>query len=69
MQANELLHGRLAMVGFAAAVMNQLRWGGVYGPGPLAQVRERWHSSESADRRPWLSFVRPLPSGPEGSIC
>ncbi len=37
-QANELFHGRLAMLGFAAALINQMRMGGLAGPGPLAQV-------------------------------
>jgi len=35
---NELFNGRAAMVGFFAAVVGQLLQGGVYGPGPLAQV-------------------------------
>jgi hypothetical protein len=47
-QANELLHGRLAMLGFAAAVINQLRLGGVYGPGPLAQVRTTAFSTSTS---------------------
>jgi hypothetical protein len=38
LQANELFNGRLAMLGFAAAVVQQLRMGGAYGPGPVAQV-------------------------------
>jgi len=37
-KANELFNGRLAMLGFAAAVIQQLRMGGLYGPGPIAQV-------------------------------
>jgi hypothetical protein len=40
LQANELFNGRLAMLGFAAAVFQQLRMGGVYGPGIVAQVAE-----------------------------
>lgn len=34
-KANELLHGRLAMLGFAAALVQEARMGGA---GPLAQV-------------------------------
>lgn len=35
---NELFVGRVAMIGFAAAIIGQLMMGGVLGPGPLAQV-------------------------------
>jgi len=44
-KANELFNGRLAMLGFAAAVLQQLRLGGVYGPGPVAQVAEFLNTS------------------------
>jgi len=37
-KANELFVGRTAMIGFAAALLGQLRQGGLQGPGPLAQV-------------------------------
>lgn len=37
-KANELLHGRIAMLGFLGVLLNQLRLGGYTGPGPLAQV-------------------------------
>jgi photosystem II protein len=37
-KANELFHGRLAMIGFAAALVQEGRLGGV---GPLALVSER----------------------------
>jgi len=37
-KANELFVGRTAMIGFAAAILGQLRQGGLQGPGPLAQV-------------------------------
>jgi photosystem II protein len=37
-KANEVFNGRMAMIGFAAAILQQLRLGGLYGPGPLAQV-------------------------------
>jgi len=35
---NELFNGRASMVGFFAAIVGQLLQGGLYGPGPLAQV-------------------------------
>jgi hypothetical protein len=35
---NELFTGRLAMLGFAAALLQQLRIGGLNGPGPLGQI-------------------------------
>jgi len=35
---NEVFQGRLAMLGFAAAIINQLRLGGLTGPGVLAQI-------------------------------
>jgi hypothetical protein len=38
LQANELFVGRVAMVGFAAAVIGQFLMGGLHGPGPVAQV-------------------------------
>jgi hypothetical protein len=38
LQANEVFNGRLAMLGFLAAVLQQLRLGGYSGPGPIAQV-------------------------------
>jgi hypothetical protein len=37
-KANEVFNGRAAMIGFAAAILQQLRLGGLYGPGPIAQV-------------------------------
>ncbi|KAJ9531841.1 hypothetical protein QJQ45_022048, partial [Haematococcus lacustris] len=37
-KANEVFNGRLAMLGFAAAVFQQLRMGGYSGPGIIAQV-------------------------------
>jgi hypothetical protein len=40
LQANELFNGRMAMLGFAAAIIQQLRMGGVNGPGTIAQVAE-----------------------------
>jgi len=36
-KANELFNGRMAMLGFAAALAHQLVLGGLNGPGPLAQ--------------------------------
>jgi len=39
-KANELFNGRLAMLGFAAAVFQQMRLGGVDGPGTIAQVAQ-----------------------------
>lgn len=37
-KANELFNGRLAMIGFTLAVLNQFRMGGYEGYGPIAQV-------------------------------
>jgi hypothetical protein len=37
-KANELFNGRMAMLGIAAALLNQMWIGGFDGPGPLAQV-------------------------------
>jgi len=37
-KANELFVGRVAMLGFAFAILGQLWLGGLQGPGPLAQV-------------------------------
>jgi len=39
-KANELFNGRASMIGFAAAIIQQLRMGGVNGPGPIAQVAD-----------------------------
>lgn len=39
-KANELFHGRLAMLGFAGVLWRQFTLGGYTGPGPLAQVRQ-----------------------------
>jgi hypothetical protein len=39
LQSNELFNGRLCMLGFFAAVVQQFRMGGLHGPGPIAQVR------------------------------
>ncbi len=39
-KANELANGRIAMIGFAAALINQMRLGGYAGPGPLAQASD-----------------------------
>jgi hypothetical protein len=38
MQSVELFNGRIAMLGFAAAVIGQFQMGGYDGPGPVAQV-------------------------------
>jgi len=37
-KSNELFVGRMAMLGFAAALIQQVRLGGVTGPGPLGQI-------------------------------
>lgn len=42
-RANELFHGRVAMIGFLAALLQQLRLGGLSGPGPLAQIATYLH--------------------------
>jgi len=39
-KANELFNGRAAMIGFALAIIQQLRMGGVNGPGTIAQVAD-----------------------------
>jgi len=39
-KSNELFNGRLCMLGFLAAVVQQFRMGGLYGPGPIAQVAD-----------------------------
>jgi hypothetical protein len=38
LQSVELFNGRIAMLGFAAAVIGQFQMGGYAGPGPVAQV-------------------------------
>jgi hypothetical protein len=45
LQANELFNGRAAMLGFLAAIVQQLRMGGVNGPGTIAQVADFLHMS------------------------
>lgn len=55
-QANELLHGRLAMLGFAAALINE----GSTGLGPLGQVRaltQAWRRVH--DRGCWVHALTP----------
>ncbi|GFH23012.1 photosystem II protein, partial [Haematococcus lacustris] len=47
-KANEVFNGRLAMLGFTAALLQQLRLGGVSGPGPIAQVATFLDSNPSA---------------------
>jgi len=52
-KANEVFVGRIAMLGFPAAIIGQLRMGGLDGPGPIAQVAnifgkvpdEAWYSA------------------------
>uniref|UniRef100_A0A7S3VK19 Uncharacterized protein n=1 Tax=Dunaliella tertiolecta TaxID=3047 RepID=A0A7S3VK19_DUNTE len=38
---NEIFHGRIAMLSYFAALVRGIRIGGLYGPGPVAQVSMR----------------------------
>jgi len=44
-KANELFTGRVAMLGFAAAVIGQFQMGGLLGPGPVAQIANYLNTS------------------------
>jgi len=46
-KANELFNGRMAMLGFAAALIGQVLQGGLHGPGPLGQVANYLHINPS----------------------
>jgi len=53
-KANELFNGRMAMLGFAAALAHQLRLGGLEGPGPLAQFAQIYLGKAPEDV--WSTF-------------
>lgn len=62
---NELFQGRVAMLGFLGVFLNQLRMGGMTGPGPLAQaasilnipVNETYYSGIALNFLTWAVFA------------